>query len=115
MDNLILVGCGNRGLHHLDAMQKFGTVPRMFCDFNETSLSQLKNKHKNSMFFNDLNDLTKKIENNLSHFAIVSVDVVSKILPEMLNTFVLPFQSRSILNSSKLMVSFTVIELLIIE
>lgn len=77
MDNLILVGCGNRGLHHLDAMQKFGTVPRMFCDFNETSLTQLKNKHKSSMFFNDLNDLTKKIENNLSHFAIVSVDVVN--------------------------------------
>ena len=29
------------------------------------------------MFFNDLNDLTKKIENNRSHFAIVAVDVVN--------------------------------------
>ena len=43
--NLILVGCGKRGLGHLNAMKKFNKSPDIFCDFNPKSLENLNNTH----------------------------------------------------------------------
>ena len=59
--NLILVGCGKRGLGHLRAMKKFNKVPDIFCDFNPKSLENLNNTHRNSDFYTDLESLNKLI------------------------------------------------------
>jgi len=55
--NLILVGCGKRGLGHLNAMKKFNKVPDIFCDFNPKSLENLNNTHRNSDFYKFLSSV----------------------------------------------------------
>ena len=47
--NLILVGCGKRGLGHLNAMKKFNKVPDIFCDFNPKSLENLSLHHESTI------------------------------------------------------------------
>ena len=71
---LILVGCGKRGLGHLNAMKKFNKVPDIFCDFNPKSLENLNNTHRNSDFYTDLESLNKSINKSAKNYAVIAVD-----------------------------------------
>ena len=75
--NLILVGCGKRGLGHLRAMEKFNKVPDIFCDFNPKSLENLNNTHRNSDFYTDLESLNKLINKSSKYYAVIAVDAKS--------------------------------------
>ena len=75
--NLILVGCGKRGLGHLRAMKKFNKVPDIFCDFNPKSLENLNNTHRNSDYYTDLESLNKLINKSSKYYAVIAVDAKS--------------------------------------